>query len=91
MNRTQTIIASIVEIIVIFAIPFLHRHGFDISEVDLTDALIGFASFVAFCFTNWYNHNYTDEAIESQIVKNENRLYAEELFFDEFDLEEGDE
>ena len=91
LNKKQSIIATVVEVIAIFAVPYLNRHGFNIVEADFKDALIALFGVLAYFFANWYNHNYTPDAEARQMEKMEDLMYSEEELEEDYEEEDMDE
>jgi len=59
-------VKAVISAIVIVAINVGVLLGFDIDGDAMTNALMGLAAFLSWCWAIWKNHNFTDEAIEAQ-------------------------
>lgn len=86
MNRYQSIISAIVTFILIFVAPRLASHGIELDEASATTIVTGIVGVLAWMWTVWFNHNFTDEMFEATLIGREMKS-AE----DERDDEEGEE
>ena len=96
MNKYQSIISAAISAIIIFALPYINKHGFVIDEVTAEQILIGIVGFGAFLWSCWKNHNITDAALEAQLImqelkSGEDKLDDIEDYNEDYDEEEGDE
>ena len=96
MNKYQSIISAAISAVIIFALPYINKHGFVIDEVTAEQVLIGVVGFIAFLWSCWKNHNITDAALEAQLImqelkSGEDKLDDIEDYNEDYDEEEGDE
>lgn len=96
MNKYQSIISAAISAVIIFALPYINKHGFVIDEVTAEQVLIGVVGFIAFLWSCWKDHNITDAAFESHLIMKELKAGEDELDdieeYEEIEeIEEGDE
>lgn len=92
MNKYQSIISAAISAVIIFALPYINKHGFVIDEVTAEQVLIGVVGFIAFLWSCWKNHNMTDAAYEAQLIMKELKAGEDKLDdIEEYEEEEGDE
>lgn len=91
MNKYQSIISAAISAVIIFALPYINKHGFVIDEVTAEQVLIGVVGVIAFLWSCWKNHNMTDAAYEAQLIMKELKAGEDKLDDIEEYEEEGDE
>lgn len=92
MNKYQSIISAAISAVIIFALPYINKHGFVIDEVTAEQVLIGVVGFIAFLWSCWKNHNMTNAAYEAQLIMKELKAGEDKLDdIEEYEEEEGDE
>ena len=92
MNKYQSIISAAISAVIIFALPYINKHGFVIDEVTAEQVLIGVVGFIAFLWSCWTNHHSKAAANEAQPTMKELNSGEDKLDdIEEYEEEEGDE
>lgn len=92
MNRYQSIISAFISALCIFLVPWLNRKGIIVDETAVTTIVASAIAFVAFCWSFYRNHNFSEAANESQAILNELKSgQKEDTELWEAELEEEEE